>query len=134
MRIREFVGGEGEKRITRAVEVYRSWASDDPVEAVAPADHLLRHSGENDAAVIELLREHDPLGSGTPEFAVADLVIDPDAVVLAELLVAASIATQTAEAPGKHKQAERMQTFVCSREYDIEDQIGIRQFLSLIHI
>ena len=81
-RLRTQAGGVGE-RLRRSTE---------PLTSAPPAADLLPRSGADDKAAAAILHRDDPLGSATP--LLPGVAIDPDTVVLASLLMAASIATQ----------------------------------------
>ena len=128
MVIKKIRGGEGIGGITRAIDAYSFWSTSSPTEPFAPDEYLLSATGQNDAQVIEHLKEHDPLSSDTSPLVIDDLAIDPDSVVLAELLVAGSIATQAGELGTNHDRKQRMEAFVLSRFHDIRQRVGLGEF------
>lgn len=118
--------GEGRRQIGRAVDAYSSWRSASPIEPVAPEFDGITNDSSNDQQVIELLKEHDPLCSGTPAFAPAGLAIDPDAIVLAQVIIAASIQTQASN--DHDNSASRMERAILTRTSHIHEMIGLSNF------
>lgn len=117
------VRSDGGQLVARVGDSYREWASDSAVIAVAPEPHLLPVSGPGDSALLAVLLEHDPLASDESSFAMNGLAIDPDAFVLAEIIVAASIAGQCADS----ERAERMERVVLDRIFGVRDQSGVKE-------
>lgn len=116
---------DGARLVARAGDSYRQWSSNVAIEAIAPDEHVLPVVGLGDDEVLAVLREHDPLGSGTPEFSIAGLAIDPDAIVLAELIIAASITTQNEY--GDSDRYDRMERYVWNRQLDIQSATGAKE-------
>ena len=122
----ELDGTRRRRPISRARDAYRSWRSDVLVQPVAPWADPGTDDGANDEAVLALLKEHDPLGSSASPVEGAILGIDPDALVLAEVLVAASIQTQASE--DFEQSAGRMEIAMLTRVSEIRHQVGKRDF------
>ena len=107
--------------VGRASDSYRTWASDVAFEPIAPDELEFPDQAPADAAVTALLKEHDPLSTEPASTGVAGLAIDPDAIVLARLLVAASIAEQNRIAGSSRH--ERMERYLHCRLFDIRSAI-----------
>ena len=76
-----------------------------------------------DSEALGILQAHDPL-SDSASSSIVGLSIDPDAEVLARLIIAASIATQE----GNTERAERMRRSVAVLLASVTDLVGVGEF------
>lgn len=114
----------GRALVGRALDAYGKFRSTG-VDPVAPV-LLCEAPTANDDKAVALLHEHDPLASGDLSLSIDGLAIDPDAVVLSELIVAASIHAQECDLPGDR--SRRMEIAVLTRSQQIGSLVGAGEF------